>query len=89
MRTPSQQAAFDAVKRLDPHLVMAGQLTVLQCAVRALIFTSPNPTPTRAYFDQLFGQLQAYPGVDASEDFSIVLRDLVETIFLPPASPET
>lgn len=89
MRTPEQQAAFEAVQRLDPTLTLALQMTVLHCAVRALIQTSPNQAQLRAHFDQLLGQAQAYPGFISSEDQSLVLRDLVETTFRPPVTPNT
>ena len=86
MRTPEQQAAFEAVKRMNPQEVLLAQVAVLQCAMRALICASPEPAKVRSYFDQLFGQMQAYPGAAASPDMSIVLRDLVETMFRPPSN---
>ena len=89
MRTPEQQTAFEAVQRLDNRLLVATQVAVLQCAVRALIQTSTNPTQLRTYFDQLLGQAQAYPGFITSADQSLVLRDLVEQAFRPLASPDT
>jgi hypothetical protein len=89
MRTPEQQAAFEAMQRMDPLVVLGAQVTLMQCAVRALIQTSPDPTQTRACFDQLLGQIQAYPGFTGSGDLSLVVRDLAATLFRPPASPGT
>jgi len=88
MRTPEQQAAFEAVKRLDTGLLVAAQIAVLQCAVRALIQASPNQEQVRKHFDQLLGNYQTYPST-MSADQSLVLRDLVEQVFQPPASPDT
>lgn len=89
MRSSEQQAAFEAVKRMDPQLVMMNQIAVLQCAVRALIVNSPNAAQIRTNFDQLFAQAQAFPGFITSQDQSVVLRDLVETTFRAAVPPET
>ena len=89
MRTPEQQAAFEAVKRLEAGEVLALQIGVLQCAVRALILSSSDPATIRGYFDQLLGQIQSYPGATDTKDKSIVLRDLAETMFRPAASLDT
>ena len=35
------------------------QITVLNCAVEAIIATHPEPEKVRATFDQLFGQIVA------------------------------
>jgi hypothetical protein len=86
MRTPEQQAAFEAAKRMSAQEVMLAQIAVLQCAVRALIISSPNPDLTQTHFDQLFGQMLAYPGAATSDDMRVVLKDLVETIFRPPGN---
>jgi hypothetical protein len=87
MRTPEQQAAFDAVKRMGIEELQSMQLMVLQSAVRALMLASPEPEKLRGYFDQLISQAQAYPGVVTSDDRSIVLRDMVSTLFRPTVTP--
>ncbi|WP_428827388.1 hypothetical protein ACLIKD_04815 [Azonexus sp. IMCC34842] len=78
---PIAAAARD---RLGATVTIATQLYGLTAAVRALITTHPEPEKMHAVFDQLIGQMFAYPGFLAAPDQGVVLRDFAATLFQPP-----
>jgi len=68
-----------------PAVEMLGiHLYVLTAAVRAILATHQKPEQVRGTFDVLIAQMQAHPAYMANHQYSLVLRDFVETLFQPP-----
>ncbi len=89
MITPEQQAAREAVARLNPLETLDLQASVALLAIKALINAHPDPAKVRQSYDQLLGQVMAGPGVVGFPDKFLVLRDLTATLFAPPAVLDT
>lgn len=86
---PEQKAAREAISRMGNTDALATQIAAAQCAIRALIAAHPEPEKVRAVYDQLIGQLMATLALAHDPDKNLVLRDLTETLFRPPASLDT
>lgn len=89
MRTPEQQAAIEAVGRLDDHITLALQIASVHAAVKAMLLAHPEPERVRTVYDQLLGQFIASPAVAGFPDRALVLRDLTATLFAPPVVLDT
>lgn len=67
--------------------IWTAQITVLMCAVEAIIATNPNPNEVRRIFDQLLGQIQAGLLVSGTTPLGIgLMRQIAEKIFSPPVT---
>lgn len=70
-----------------PGGIWTAQITVIMCAVEALIATHPRPDEVRRVFDQLFGQIQA--GVLARGTTQLgtgLMRSFAEHLFAPQST---
>lgn len=69
----------------DSSDIWTAQITVMMCAVEALIATHPKPEQVRQVFDQLFGQVQSgVAAADTTQPLLDLMRQLAEKFFLPP-----
>jgi hypothetical protein len=76
---------FPKDKPMNPMDILTSQVTVMMCAVEALIATHPAPEAVRQQFDQLFGQIQAGVIARGTKPESLDLaKKLIEKIFSPP-----
>ena len=67
--------------------IFVAQITVMMCAVEALIATHPEPDKVRQQFDQLFGQVQAGSLARGTTPLGTgLMREYAEHLFSPPST---